>query len=167
MVCPRCGNECGDARFCSSCGATLIRSCRKCGHPLRADDRFCPECGADSRKDQRGGSACALIGFLMTVILAGFNLFVGLFMTNVSFNVWMNGHHQLIPMNALVACFVLLHVLLILFAVLFRLRGSKGFGIAAIVMAVVLKIMTPFTIGSLIMLAGTIMSYVCREDRTA
>jgi len=45
-VCPTCGAENPDgARFCVSCGTSLVPGCAQCGAELPVDARFCPACG--------------------------------------------------------------------------------------------------------------------------
>jgi hypothetical protein len=49
LRCPRCGPRPEpDARYCSSCGATLFAGprCAVCGEPLDPGGRFCSGCGA-------------------------------------------------------------------------------------------------------------------------
>lgn len=47
MTCDRCGEQNRhDARFCSSCGAALVRTCTACRRELAEDARFCDGCGA-------------------------------------------------------------------------------------------------------------------------
>ncbi|HVF08270.1 MAG TPA: adenylate/guanylate cyclase domain-containing protein, partial [Actinomycetota bacterium] len=46
-TCATCGTtNTGDARFCSSCGESLLSKCPSCGAELAADARFCSTCGA-------------------------------------------------------------------------------------------------------------------------
>ncbi len=53
-ACPRCGKrQRAEAKFCTSCGASLILACPSCGKPYLPDDRFCPECGAGLKKENR------------------------------------------------------------------------------------------------------------------
>ena len=163
MICPRCGNECGESKYCPNCGASLVRECRNCGAPLGDTDRYCPNCGADTMHASRRDGTVALIGFIMTVVMAGIGL-LGLLHANGSFNLWINGYHRYVPITAFLVCYGVLYALLILFAVLFRLKRRKAFGVTAIVLASVLKVLSPFGFGTLLALVGTIMSYVCRED---
>ncbi len=45
--CPSCNQPVrAGAKFCDSCGASLVRACAKCGATLRPDARFCDSCGA-------------------------------------------------------------------------------------------------------------------------
>jgi len=44
--CPSCGSENpDDARFCASCGTSLISGCPQCGAEVPDGARFCPSCG--------------------------------------------------------------------------------------------------------------------------
>lgn len=51
VICAVCGASCAsDAKFCSQCGAKLIREestviCSECGYVCTADAKFCPNCG--------------------------------------------------------------------------------------------------------------------------
>jgi len=46
-TCAACGVENPDvARFCSSCGSSLVPSCPTCGAEVPVDARFCPACGS-------------------------------------------------------------------------------------------------------------------------
>jgi class 3 adenylate cyclase/tetratricopeptide (TPR) repeat protein len=46
-ACPSCGSAIAEeARFCASCGASLVRSCATCGAETPEGARFCPSCGA-------------------------------------------------------------------------------------------------------------------------
>ena len=73
VICPECGKDVKDAKFCSNCGALLqqkeekqtveiedvgqkedvkqeskkYKFCRNCGYELTGDYKFCPECGYD------------------------------------------------------------------------------------------------------------------------
>jgi len=45
-ACPSCGNASPEgARFCASCGASLVRACPTCGAEPPEAARFCPSCG--------------------------------------------------------------------------------------------------------------------------
>ena len=33
-------------KFCSNCGAKLMKECPKCGHDVEDGVKFCPDCGA-------------------------------------------------------------------------------------------------------------------------
>lgn len=46
MVCRACKveNE-GDGKFCTSCGAPLVKTCQHCGKAGQLDDLFCGACG--------------------------------------------------------------------------------------------------------------------------
>ncbi len=47
VSCARCGAESpGGARFCVSCGTSLVPACQHCGSELPRGARFCPSCGA-------------------------------------------------------------------------------------------------------------------------
>ena len=47
LTCATCGTaNSDDARFCSSCGASLLQGCASCGAELPVDARFCSACGA-------------------------------------------------------------------------------------------------------------------------
>ena len=61
MICPECGREFFEGRFCPDCGALVnsdyvppnqsdssssseeIKKCRDCGHALKETDKFCPK----------------------------------------------------------------------------------------------------------------------------
>ena len=47
VLCPSCGKETQNGKFCSECGAPLRpkTECPKCGAKVGAKDKFCPECG--------------------------------------------------------------------------------------------------------------------------
>ncbi|MFQ6025969.1 MAG: protein kinase [Dehalococcoidia bacterium] len=46
MQCPNCGHESRpDRKFCTNCGAELLRVCPGCESPVEPDERFCGECG--------------------------------------------------------------------------------------------------------------------------
>lgn len=45
MICPACGKSTKKGNFCLRCGASLNKTCAKCGKPLPADAKFCPACG--------------------------------------------------------------------------------------------------------------------------
>ncbi|HEY2966408.1 MAG TPA: zinc-ribbon domain-containing protein, partial [Actinomycetota bacterium] len=46
-TCAACGVENPDgARFCSSCGSSLVPSCPTCGAEVPVEARFCPACGS-------------------------------------------------------------------------------------------------------------------------
>src|SRR5262245_65489362 len=48
--CPTCGTEnADDARFCTSCGTSLIAACPVCGAEVPPEARFCPACGTELR----------------------------------------------------------------------------------------------------------------------
>ncbi|MBI2898903.1 MAG: protein kinase [Planctomycetes bacterium] len=48
LACPHCRSENhADARFCLTCGKTLIESCPKCRKNVRAGARFCDACGTN------------------------------------------------------------------------------------------------------------------------
>jgi class 3 adenylate cyclase len=52
-VCGTCGNENPDnARFCVTCGASLVPACSTCGAEIPAGARFCPECGSAIPSDE-------------------------------------------------------------------------------------------------------------------
>ena len=70
MICPECGREFFEGRFCPDCGALVnsdyvppnqsdsssireeIKKCRDCGHALKETDKFCPNCGANSHLNE-------------------------------------------------------------------------------------------------------------------
>lgn len=64
MVCASCAadNPTG-AKFCSECGAALVRTCASCGTPNAPTARFCSECGAALLESEprapRAGTAVA------------------------------------------------------------------------------------------------------------
>lgn len=45
IICPACGKETVKGKFCSECGAPLVRKCPSCGFELSPGAKFCPECG--------------------------------------------------------------------------------------------------------------------------
>lgn len=46
LACPRCNSPVlAQAKFCSQCGAPLVRVCPECNTQTVAAGRFCPECG--------------------------------------------------------------------------------------------------------------------------
>ena len=46
IVCPECGKEVPQGKFCSECGCKLAKNvCPKCGNEIEANTKFCPECG--------------------------------------------------------------------------------------------------------------------------
>lgn len=45
VICPACGKPTKKGNFCLRCGASLNKTCAKCGKPLPADAKFCPACG--------------------------------------------------------------------------------------------------------------------------
>ena len=45
MLCPACGKKTPKGKFCMECGASLVKTCPKCGNALPTDGKFCPECG--------------------------------------------------------------------------------------------------------------------------
>jgi predicted ATPase/class 3 adenylate cyclase len=52
MECPNCKSEVpGGSKFCSHCGAPLLRVCMTCGHSNEAHSNFCSECGASVTLD--------------------------------------------------------------------------------------------------------------------
>ncbi len=64
MICPKCGNEFGEGRFCSNCGAprananptnpvnppapnsNKMKTCKSCGQLIAKSAKKCPNCGA-------------------------------------------------------------------------------------------------------------------------
>jgi len=54
LVCASCSAEnASGARFCSECGAALLRSCPACGFEQPAGATFCSNCGVALREDAR------------------------------------------------------------------------------------------------------------------
>jgi class 3 adenylate cyclase/tetratricopeptide (TPR) repeat protein len=54
LICASCGAEhSSGARFCSECGAPLLRSCPTCGAEQPAGATFCSNCGLALREDAR------------------------------------------------------------------------------------------------------------------
>ncbi len=52
--CPICAaSNPGDARFCISCGTSLVPACRRCGAELPEGARFCPACGTAVEEPER------------------------------------------------------------------------------------------------------------------
>jgi membrane protease subunit (stomatin/prohibitin family) len=54
VVCPSCGKNVRDGRFCPECGKPLAEVCSGCGTPVPSGSRFCNNCGARVG----GGTAC-------------------------------------------------------------------------------------------------------------
>lgn len=46
VVCPGCGKNVVDGKFCPECGKPLAEACSACGKPIPAGSKFCPGCGA-------------------------------------------------------------------------------------------------------------------------
>ncbi|MGQ0670628.1 MAG: ATP-binding protein [Actinomycetota bacterium] len=68
-TCPSCGAENReDARFCASCGASLVPACSQCGAELPETARFCQSCGA--RAPERGPAPAGQERRLVTVLFA-------------------------------------------------------------------------------------------------
>ena len=58
VTCGSCGTEQpGDARFCSACGAALVRVCPSCGTESPADAAFCATCGTPLHEGTPRGPA--------------------------------------------------------------------------------------------------------------
>lgn len=54
-VCPACGEPVRlGAKFCDSCGASLVRTCAGCGAELRPSSKFCDHCGLAVHADVPG-----------------------------------------------------------------------------------------------------------------
>src|SRR5918912_4548631 len=52
-TCPSCRADNADsARFCTTCGTSLVPRCTACGGELPAAARFCPACGAAVADDE-------------------------------------------------------------------------------------------------------------------
>jgi class 3 adenylate cyclase len=66
IVCSNCGTENGDdARFCVSCGASLVPACPVCGAVRPPNARFCPSCGtAFAEQDVPAGQERRLVTIL-------------------------------------------------------------------------------------------------------
>ena len=46
-LCPKCGTQVeADAKFCGSCGTSLVTLCPQCGEEVAPDAQFCTACGA-------------------------------------------------------------------------------------------------------------------------
>lgn len=45
VICPSCRKKTHRGKFCSECGAPLVRQCAKCGAQLSENAKFCLECG--------------------------------------------------------------------------------------------------------------------------
>ena len=48
MICTKCGNECGNDKFCGKCGSPLYRRCYYCGKEITINNHYCPHCGNDN-----------------------------------------------------------------------------------------------------------------------
>jgi class 3 adenylate cyclase/tetratricopeptide (TPR) repeat protein len=78
MVCPTCGAENQEnAKFCNSCGASLLRVCASCGTSNASGAKFCSECGASLVADAlattpqvSAGSSAAAERRLVSVLFA-------------------------------------------------------------------------------------------------
>ena len=45
MICPSCGAKTAKGKFCSECGASLVKKCPSCGVEVTPGAKFCVECG--------------------------------------------------------------------------------------------------------------------------
>lgn len=53
-ACPQCGKpQKPEAKFCSSCGASLKLACPACGTAYSPEDRFCSQCGSPVKKEKK------------------------------------------------------------------------------------------------------------------
>ncbi len=63
-ICPQCGfNNKEDSRFCSHCGASLVRYCPECGAKLPTGTTLCEGCGTDLHPTLLSGERCQQCGF--------------------------------------------------------------------------------------------------------
>ena len=89
MICPKCGNEAGDGKFCQSCGAPVadvqptaaeptvtalpknMIACKSCGTPMAKNAKTCPKCGAKNKKPiYKRWWLWALIAVVLIIIFA-------------------------------------------------------------------------------------------------
>lgn len=45
VICPKCGHNVKDAKFCPNCGNKVILECGKCKKAVPLGTKFCPDCG--------------------------------------------------------------------------------------------------------------------------
>lgn len=87
MICPKCGKEAGESKFCQSCGAALTETapsvspeavdgkkmtvCKACGAQMAKSAKTCPSCGAKNKKPiYKRWWLWALIAFALIVVIA-------------------------------------------------------------------------------------------------
>lgn len=52
MKCPNCEKTIKTgAKFCSNCGASLVKKCKKCHLEMNLDEKFCSNCGFDNTQE--------------------------------------------------------------------------------------------------------------------
>lgn len=142
MICPKCGKECNEGKYCSQCGALLTKTCRKCHRELSENDIYCPSCGTKYAEKVKNckcdnlstNETISLIGFLLTVIFSAINM-VKVLTINVSLRLVINSFRFYFPRPSLIIAYALLFAAVIVFACVYRKTKLKGFGITAIVFA--------------------------------
>ena len=97
VICPDCGKDVIDAKFCKNCGAKLpetkqeperevlipdINYCKNCGYELSGDVKFCPSCGTSFYGDngsevveKRNSEKNIIVAIILSVILPGLGQF--------------------------------------------------------------------------------------------
>jgi len=160
MICSKCGFECGDSKYCPKCGTKLVKECKKCGAVL-TEGNFCPNCGKDNSKPEKDGSweTAGLVAFITTITLSALKI-IDLFTVRGSIHIMVNQYFFNAPYFTYVAGYAVIAALIIVFSCLLRKTKMKGFGIVAIILAALLKVMCAFSPAFIIILAGTIVHHI-------